>query len=81
MLLAIIPREFKNTSSGISTPSIALVHLDCLEIHITLSNANINVRILGQGLFVLPSLVYPYFELDIKHDEIRKPWLIKQETN
>jgi len=29
----------------------------------------------------LPSLVYPYFELDIKQDEIRKPWLIKQETD
>ena len=30
---------------------------------------------------VLPSLVYPYFELRIEQDEIRKPWLIKQETN
>ena len=33
------------------------------------------------GVIVLPSLVYPYFELqDIEQDEIRKPWLIKQET-
>ena len=32
------------------------------------------------SVFVLPSLVYPFFELDIEHDEIRKPWLIKQES-
>ena len=31
-------------------------------------------------VIVLPSLVYPYFELDIKQDEIRKPLLIKQKT-
>ena len=27
-----------------------------------------------------PSLVYPYFKLDIAQDEIRKASLIKQET-
>ena len=27
-----------------------------------------------------PSLVYPYFKLDIEQDEIRKASLIKQET-
>ena len=32
-------------------------------------------------VIVLPSLDYPYFELDINQDEMRKPWLIKQETN
>ena len=31
-------------------------------------------------VIVLPSLVCPYFDLDIEQDEIRKPWLIKQET-
>ena len=31
-------------------------------------------------VIVLPSLVYPYFELDIEQDEIRKALLIKQET-
>ena len=30
-------------------------------------------------VIVLPSLVYPYFELDNKQDEIRKALLIKQE--
>ena len=32
-------------------------------------------------VFELPSLVYPYFELDIKQDEIRKPRLIKKQTD
>ena len=31
-------------------------------------------------VIVLPSLVYPYFEVDNKQDEIRKALLIKQET-
>ena len=31
-------------------------------------------------VIVLPSLVYPYFKLDIEQDEIYKPLLIKQET-
>ena len=31
-------------------------------------------------VIVSPSLVYPYFELDIKQDTIRKAMLIKQET-
>ena len=31
---------------------------------------------------MLPSLVYPYFDLDFEQDEIRKAaLLIKQETN
>ena len=29
---------------------------------------------------LLPSLVYPSFKLDIEQDEIRKAFLIKQET-
>ena len=32
-------------------------------------------------VILLPSLVYPYFELDNKQDEIRKALLIKQELN
>ena len=31
-------------------------------------------------VILLPSLVYPYLELDIEQDGIRKPWLNKQET-
>ena len=31
-------------------------------------------------VIVLQSLVYPYFQLDIKQDEISKALLIKQET-
>ena len=31
-------------------------------------------------VIVLPSLVYPYYELDIEQDEIRKSLLIKKET-
>ena len=34
----------------------------------------------GKRVIVLPLLVYPYFELDIKQDEVRKASLIKQET-
>ena len=30
-------------------------------------------------VIVLPSLLHPYFELDIEQDEIRKALLIKQE--
>ena len=32
------------------------------------------------SVIVLPSLVYPFFELDNKQDEIRNALLIKQET-
>ena len=31
-------------------------------------------------VIVLPSLVYPYYELDTKRDEIHKALLIKQQT-
>ena len=40
------------------------------------SNSNIDVRILAQGYCVMPSLVYPYFELDIEQDEIHKALFI-----
>ena len=52
------------------------IRLGNLEIHITLTNRNIDVRILAQG-HVLPSLVYPYSKLDIEQDEICKALLIK----
>ena len=44
-------------------PPHQLICLGHLEIHIALSNPNIDV---------LPLLVYPYFELDIEQDEICK---------
>ena len=31
-------------------------------------------------VIVLPSLVYPYFKLEIEQDETCKPLIIKQET-
>jgi len=31
-------------------------------------------------VIVLPSLVYTYFKLEIEQDEMRKPLIIKQET-
>ena len=63
-----ISREFNNN------PLHQLIRLGHLEIYIFLSNPNIDVRILAQGYYVivLPSLVYPYFELEIEQDEIRK---------
>ena len=44
-------------------PLNQLIYPDHLETHIALSISNVNV---------LPLLVYPYFELDIVQDEIRK---------
>ena len=44
------------------------------------SNPNIDVRILAQGYCVMPSLVYPYFELDIEQDEIHKALFIIKAT-
>ena len=52
------------------------MRLGCLEIHITLSNPNINVSHRSG----LPSLVYAYFELDIEQDKKHKALLIRQET-
>ena len=70
MLLAKILREF---NSRISTHQ--LICLVILEIHIALSNHNIewDVRILAQDYCVaIVSLVYPYFDLDFEQDEICK---------
>ena len=71
-----IPREFKN--SGISTPSIdtSRSSRDPYRLQIPTSMSESSLRVI-----VLPSfIVYPYFELDIEQDKIRKPLLIKQET-
>ena len=48
-----------------------LFYLGRLEIHIALSNPNIDVRESSLRVIMLPSLVYLYFELDIEQDEIR----------
>ena len=55
-------------------PLHQFVRLGSLEIHITITNCNIDVRMLAHG-HVLPSLVYS--KLDIEQDEIRKTLLIK----
>ena len=73
MVLAKISQELKKI---VEYPLHQLLHLGCLEIHITLANHNINVSS-GSGL---PSLVYPYFELDIELDKKHKALLINQET-
>ena len=44
-----------------------------------LSNLNFNVRILVQGHCVVMVTLF-YFKLDIEKDAMRKPWVIKQET-
>ena len=55
-------------------PLHQFVRLGSLEIHITITNRNIDVRMLAQG-HVFPSLVYS--KLDIDQVEIRKTLLIK----
>ena len=73
MVLAKISQELKKI---VEYPLHQLLRPGCLEIHITLANPNINVSS-GSGL---PSLVYPYFELDIELDKKHKALLINQET-
>ena len=56
-----------------------LIRLGHPEIHIGLSNLNIDVRILTHcNCVAVNSLSYSL--RNIKQDEIGKPWLIKQET-
>ena len=73
MVLAKISQELKKI---VEYPLHQLLRPGYLEIHITLANPNINVSS-GSGL---PSLVYPFFELDIERDEKHKALLINQET-
>ena len=73
-----MPREFKNR--GISTPSI-----DSSSPFGDLYRFQIPTSIRSESslkVIVLPSLVCPYFELDIiqAKDEMRKALLIKQGT-
>ena len=57
---------------------ICLGHLH-VEIHTTLLNSNIDVRILAQGCCVaIISLSLLVFELDIERDEIRKAFSSKK---
>ena len=73
-----MPREFQN--SGISTRSIdtSSPFGDLYRFQIPTSiRSDSSLKVI-----VLPSLVYPYFELDIiqAKDEMRKALLIKQGT-
>ena len=65
--------EFKNV--GISIPSTDTSRPSRDSYHCYKSH-NVDVRMLAQGYCVMPSLVYPYFELDIEQDEIHKALLI-----
>ena len=69
MLSAKMSRECKN--SGIKNLSIEIESRDPYRSSISESSLRV---------IVLPSLVYPYFELDIEQDEICKASLIKDET-
>ena len=73
-----MPQEFKN--SGISSRSFdtSTPFRDLYRFQIPTSiRSESSLKVI-----VLPSLVYPYFELDIKQakDEMRKALLIKQGT-
>ena len=56
-----------------------MICLVCLEIRIPLSNLNFDVRILVQGHCVVIVTLF-YFKVDIEQDAMRKPLVIKQET-
>ena len=73
MVLAKISQELKKI---VEYPLHQLMRVGSLEIHITLSNPSINVSHRSR----LPSLVYPFFELDIELDKKHKALLINQET-
>ena len=73
MLSAKISREFKN--NGISNPPIR--RLGRLEVHIALSNRNIDVQILAQGYCFATVSLSLYFKLA---DDIRKALIINQGT-
>ena len=70
MLLARISREFKIAEY----PLHQLIGVDHLEIHIALSNPNIDVGILIQGYCVA------IVSVSLLRNEIPKALLIKQET-
>ena len=70
-------REFK--SSGISTSLIIDTSRPSRE-SISLFQIPTSMSEPSLWVVVLPSLVYPSFELDIEQDEIRKALLTKQES-
>ena len=70
MLSAKISRERKN--SGILNPSIDTSRPSSDPYRSSMSEFSLRV-------IVLPSLVYPYFELDVEQDETCKALLIKHE--
>ena len=55
---------------------ICLGHLH-VEIHAALLNSSIDIRILAQG-YSVAIVSLPFFELDIKQDEIRKAFSSKK---
>ena len=77
MLAAKISREFKNSAKH---PLQQSIRLGRLGIHIALSDYNINVKILAQGI-VWQSLVYRYFEINIEQDKIPSQSLVNHARN
>ena len=73
MLSAKTSRELRN--SGICDPSIntSTRYKSLFQIPTSMSESSLRV-------IVLPSLVYPYFKLGLRQDEIRKVLLIRQVT-
>ena len=74
--------KMSQSGSGRTLGSLwSALALGRLEIHIALSNPNIDVRESSFRVIMLPSLAYLYFELDIEQNELRKTLLIhKQKT-
>ena len=66
-------REFKKAEY----PVHQLIRLGRLEIHFQIPTSMSESSVI---VIVLPSLVYPYFKLEIEQDETCKPLIIKQET-
>ena len=73
MLSAKMSREFKKAEY----PVHQLIRLGRLEIHFQIPTSMSESSVI---VIVLPSLVYPYFKLEIEQDETCKPLIIKQET-
>ena len=73
MLSAKMSREFKKAEY----PVHQLIRLGRLEIYFQIPTSMSESSVI---VIVLPSLVYPYFKLEIEQDETCKPLIIKQET-
>ena len=68
-------RKYQERVKITEYPLHQLIPLGRLEIHIALSNPNIDVRIFAQGCFVANTSL-SYFEHDVEQDEIRKALLM-----